>query len=72
MPSGRKKGSLSLNGSTSKMPLPASQTIAGQVSSSMVLQTEKPKAMPSKPGIARLEPSRTPISSTSSKKWSAA
>ncbi len=67
MPSGSQKSSSSENGST-VCQSPFSQTIAGLVHSSMVVQMEKPKAMPLKPGISRLLPSRMPISSTSSKK----
>ena len=72
MPSGRKNFSSSANGSTVYQPLSFSQMMAGWVHSSMVVQMEKPKAMPLAPGISRLEPSRMPISSISSKKWSAA
>ena len=71
MPSGSQNGSGSLNGGTVRQPVSASQMIAGLVHSSMVVQIEKPKLMPLKPGISRFEPSRMPISSTSSKKWSA-
>jgi len=72
MPSGRKNFSSSAKGSIVCQPLPASQTMAGCVHSSIVVQIEKPKLMPLAPGISRLEPSRIPISSIESKRWSAA
>ena len=68
MPSGRKNISFSANGSTVYQPLPSSQTMAGCVHSSIVVQMEKPKLMPLAPGMSRLLPSRMPISSISSKR----
>ena len=71
MPSGSQNFSSSANGSM-VWTSPFSYTMAGLLHSSIVVQTLKPKLMPLAPGISRLLPSRMPISSISSKRWSAA
>ena len=60
MPSGSQNISSSANGST-VWKSPFSNTIAGLLHSSMVVQTLKPKLMPAAPGISRLLPSRMPM-----------
>ena len=60
MPSGSQNFSSSANGSM-VWTSPFSNTMAGLLHSSMVVQTLKPKLMPLAPGISRLLPSRMPM-----------
>ena len=71
MPAGKWKISGSLKHSVVNRPRPFSPTSGGLSVSSIVVQIENVGAK-SNPSIERFEPSRTPISSISSKRWSAA
>ncbi len=75
MPSGNTNTSGSLNGGVVNQPASFSQTTGGFRHSSIVVQIENDGAkisLPSSSVTTRLAPSRTPSSSTSSNRWSAA
>ena len=71
MPSGKSKTSGSLKGSVVNQPRSRSQMTGGLRHSSIVVQMENDGAK-SWPRTVRFEPSRTPSSSISANRWSAA
>ncbi len=71
IPPGKSKTSGSLNGAVVNQPRSASQITGGLRHSSMVVQIENDGAK-SYPSTTRFAPSRTPSSSISANRWSAA